>query len=1129
MRKPILSLMLLTACLLSALPSVAQEVIPLAGMWRFRLDPHNNGIQEPWFETRLPKEIRLPGSTDEAKLGLPNRAKPSLDGLYRPNICADPAWYQRDIEIPDAWRGKRVLLSLERVHWESWVWLDDRQIGVADSLISPQVFDFGTEVTPGKHTLTICVDNRPKFDLGGFVSILYEGTQTNWNGLIGSLELRAVDPVSIEDIQVYPDLDHKSVKVQVTIANVTGKPARGTIGLSVALKLASTCCRERPLWRSGSGESASSVPHGTPRRAFPTDETKPDGRAVADKSVAFSATEPQTVVSAELPLGDDMKPWDEFSPNLYELRASLSFNQQASQPPARAVTFGMRKLEIRGTQFVLNGRPILLRGTLECAIFPTTGYPPTDLASWQRIFRVIKSYGLNFMRFHSWCPPEAAFAAADLEGVYLQPEGPEANIHIDRHTRIGQFMEQELRRMVRCYGNHPSFCLMPLGNEHSGVGDTLAYWVDMLKREDPRHFYCSASAGQMTPNRQYTEGGPRGIHGPGTETDFRDAVVREGRPLMGHEIGQWTFFPNFDEMAKYRGVLEAKNFELVRDDLTRKHLVDLAPQFVQATGKQAVLLYKEEIEVLLRTPGYPGFSLLDMHDYPGQGTALIGPLDPFWDSKGFVTPEEHSRYCGPTVPLLRMKKRTFTVDETFSAEAEISHFGPHDLRGARPVWSVKDQQGKPVASGTLPTRDLATGTRAPLGRIEVPLAKAAAPAKLTVSVALADSPFANAWEIWVYPSPPLPPGEGRGEGVRGHGQGKGTVGNRENAGSHALSQSPLTITLPRMERGPQVGVLQMSRWDEATKSALAGGKRVLLFAAGGSPQYSLPGRFLPVFWSPVWFPTQKPNTMGILCDPKHPALARFPTESYSNWQWYDLLNHSQTLILDETPPGFRPIVEVIDNFARNHKLGVIFETRAGKGRLLVCGIDLPGLAGKQPAARQLFESLYAYASSEAFHPAAQIPAETLEKLLAPAVGTLMQKLGARVIHADSEAPDYEARNVLDGDPATIWHTPWGDGAKGFPHELVIELARPARLRGVKLLPRQDMSNGWIKGYEIYVSLDGKQWGKPAAEGEFSRGAELKTAGFGRAVEARFLKLVARSSLENRPYASLAELEVIPAE
>ena len=241
------------------------------------------------------------------------------------------------------------------------------------------------------------------------------------------------------------------------------------------------------------------------------------------------------------------------------------------------------------------------------------------------------------------------------------------------------------------------------------------------------------------------------MHGPRTDGDFRGEVARQDRPLMGHEIGQWTFFPNFDEIAKYTGVLQAKNFELVRDDLAKKHLLDLAPQFVQATGRQAVLLYKEEIEVLLRTPNYPGFSLLDLHDYPGQGTALIGPLDPFWDSKGFVTPEQHTRYCGPTVPLLRLKKRTFTSDETLTAEAEIAHFGPKDLAAAMPEWTSGTKRAPWSPTGRCRHGDIPTGKLSPLGQIEASLAKAAAPGKLTISLSLPGTPIANQWEIWVYP------------------------------------------------------------------------------------------------------------------------------------------------------------------------------------------------------------------------------------------------------------------------------------------------------------------------------------------------------------------------------------------
>ena len=1022
------------------------STVDLAGTWRFRLDPKHVGLEEKWFATRLPGEIRLPGTTDEAKLGLPNPAKPSLDGLYRPNIYAGPAWYQRDIEIPAEWKGKHVQLLLERVHWETRVWLDGREIGVQDSLIAPHLHDLG-DVAPGKHTLTICVDNSLKFNLGGFVSILYEGTQTNWNGIVGKIELRAVDAVSIEDVQVYPDVDRKLVRVKVTIRNETGHPVNGLVDVA---------CE----WRAEKEIDAQ------------------DG--------AFSAEGKRTVVSVELRL-DKLRPWDEFSPNLYHLYVCINDGtdkKDSSIDDSRSITFGMRKLEIRGTQFVLNDRPIFFRGTLECAIFPKTGYPSMDVPAWQRIFRILKSYGLNFMRFHSWCPPEAAFAAADIEGFYLQAEGPEANIHIDRHAPVGQFMQQELLRMVRTYGNHPSFCLMTLGNEHSGQGDTLDYWVQMLRNEDPRHFYSSASAGQETPARQYTEGGPRGVHGPRTDVDFGDAVSKQDRPLMGHEIGQWTFFPNFDEIPKYDGVLLAKNFDLVREDLRAKHLLDLAPQFFQATGRHAVLLYKEEIEVLRRTPGYPGFSLLDMHDYPGQGTSLIGPLDPFWDSKGFVTPEVHAQYCGPTSPLLRLKKRTFTTDETLTADVDISHFGPRDLTAAQPEWVVSDARGETVAQGNLSPRDIPTGRLTPLGRIEASLASAAAPGKLTVTVSIPGTPIKNAWEIWVYP--------------------------------------------PKVETAPPKGLVVSRAWNDEVKTTLAGGGRVLLFATARTSR-SLPGRFLPVFWSPVWFPTQVPNTMGILCDPKHPALAGFPTEFYSNWQWCELLDHSRSIILDDTPADFRPVVMVIDNFARNHKLGVVFEARVGTGRLLVCGIDLPGLADKQPAARQLLASLQRYAGSEAFQPRSELLVETLEGLFGPAANGQMEHLGAKVIEADSESPDYPASNVLDGEAETIWHTAWeGEQPPDFPHHLVIEFPKPLHLRGLRVLPRQDMSNGWIADYEVYVSNDLKNWGPAVKKGRFAAGGKWQVVKFARPVEGKYVKFVALSSFEKHAYASMAELEVMLA-
>ena len=1014
----------LVAALAWSVAGAQEPPVSLAGEWRLEIA----GTNAAAYARPLSGTIHLPGTMDDAGLGPRNTKPPKLDGPYRLYDYAGPAWYQRDIEIPPAWEGKRVTLFLERCRWVTTVWLDDKRIGAQDSLIAPHVFDFGVSVTPGKHRLTICVDNTVKLDLGPFVSALFGGTWGNMNGIVGRIELGATPPVWIDDVQVYPNVQTRSALLRVRIGNATGQGGRGAL-------------------------------------------------SVGAKSVdaAWDAKGGQAQVEADM---SNAKLWDEFSPNLSELTVKLGED-------VRTVRFGMREFAAKGTQFTMNARPVYLRGTLECSVWPLTGYPPTDVPAWQRIYRVMKSYGLNFIRFHSWCPPEAAFAAADIEGIMIQAEGPQANVEAGADPARDAFIEAEFKRMVDTYGNHPSFCTMTLGNEYGGKDALLTRWVDMLIQRDPRHLYSSASCAQTTANRQWTElADGRGIPSSGTQRDLRGVVASDKRPIVGHEIGQWMFFPDFKEMKKYTGVMAPKNFELIRDDLEKKHLLDLAPRYVQASGRFAVPLYKEEIEVLLRTPGYAGFSLLDLHDYPTQGTALVGPLDPFWDSKGFITPAAFRRFCGPTVPLLRMPKRTYTLDEPFEATADLAHYGPSDISEAQPVWTIKDQQGHEVASGKLPALNVPTGELTPLGAISASLAKAAAPARLTVTVALPGTEFANDWDIWVYPA--------------------------------------------NLDPKPPVDTVVSESWPSA-REALAQGKKVVFFAHSGSASQSLKGRFLPVFWSPVWFPSQKPNTMGLLCDPAHPLFARFPTDFHSDWQWYDLLERSRLFILDDTPPTYRPLLQVIDNFARNHKLGIVFEARVGTGKLLACGFDLPAMT-KDPAARQLLASLYAYAGSAAFKPTQQLSNDLLESLFVPTFANKLQALGA-TIRADSQEGDHPAINAMDGDSDTMWHTPWEGSAPGFPHELVVEFPNPARVAGLTCLPRRDGNhNGWIKDYAVHVSADGKEWGTPVAQGKFTEDDRLHTIKLGRPVETKFLKLTAVSSFDPaKPYASLAELSVITGE
>lgn len=1033
------------------------EVRSVAGAWQLRLDPGNAGIGQGWFAGGWPAPapgevgaIQLPGTTDEVKAGIPNPKPPSLDGLYRPVVYTGAAWYRREIDISAAWQGRRLTLLLERNHWETHVWLDDHDCGTQDSLITPHLHELGVQLAPGRHRLTIRVDNTLKLDLGRFAHINYEGTQTNWNGIIGRLELQAADPVAIDDVQIYPDLAGQRLKTRITINNLTGAAARGRLELTVTE-------------RAG-------------------------GQVVATGGADFAAEGRTSEASVEIPVGNKLHPWDEFSPVLYDLKVRLSTIGPATYADERRESFGWRDFGTKGTQFVLNGRPLFLRGNVDNAIFPLTAYPAMDVAAWRRIFGIIKSYGFNHVRFHSWCPPDAAFTAADELGLYLQPEAPQANVNTGQVPARDAFIAEEVRRILRTYGNHPSFCLLTPGNELRGSNVPLIALVDECRRIDPRHVYTSSTYGFgtnfFTANRQYTIlSRARGIRGEGTDRDARSVVAEDARPLISHEVGQHSVFPNLAEAAKYAGVLQPANFALVRADLAAKGLLPLAPEFFAATGQEHLLLYKEEIEVALRTPGLAGFQLLDLQDYPGQGTALVGTLDAFWDSKGLITPEAYRRFCNATVPLLRLKKRAYFADETLSATVDVAHFGPADLVDAHPVWSVKDAQGHLLASGLLASRTIPTGTLTPLGGFELPLGKMPAPAKLTVTVSLQGTPYANDWGIWVYPP-----------------------------------SAPVT---------PPADLVIASKYDQSVVSALAAGKKVLLYGGFGYAGWKK-GSFKPVFWSPVWFKSE-PGTMGILCDPQHPALREFPTEFHTNWQWWDLLNHSGALVLNDAPAGLEPIVRVIDNFARNDRLAAIFEARVGPGRLLVSMINLTDDLGQRPAAQQLLKSLYGYLESPAFQPKTDLSAEVLARIFRPAEQGLMQKMGARVVHVDSEAGGRSGSRVLDGNPDTFWQTPWGAGAPGFPHEIVIEFPTLTVAKGVRILPTQDANaEGRIKDYAIYTSRDGQDWGQPIARGTWAADQNARVVNFREPIELKAIRLVALNGIdESNPSASVAEIEIIP--
>ena len=1056
-------LAMLAAALMGLRPEIlrAESAKPqsLAGEWQFQLDPQDTGLKERWFGRALEQRLQLPGALQSQGFGeditpdtrwtanvnerswwtAPKYAPYRQPGNIKIPFWLQPdkhyvgaAWYQRKIEVPADWQGRRVALRLERPHWETRVWVDDREIGTQNSLSTPHLYDLGTRLAPGQHVLTIRVDNRLIVDVGVWAHSVSDHTQGNWNGLAGTLELFATSPVWIEDAQVFPDVKRKSARLVVTIGNDTGKPGKGTL-------------------------------------------------QVGDRASAVEWRETGGAIEQEIALGPDAQLWDEFNPALQRLTLKLSGDQADDQ---RTVTFGLREIATQGRQFVLNGRKTFLRATLECCIFPRTGYPPTDVEAWKRIIRICREHGLNHIRFHSWCPPEAAFIAADELGFYYQVECA-AWTSVGDGKPIDRWLYEEGERITRAYGNHPSFLLMPYGNEPGGAkqNEYLAKWVNYWKGRDTRRLYTSASGWpSISENQYHVTPAPRGPGG-WIGKDYRASIKDLTAPVVVHEMAQWCVYPNFDEIAKYTGPLKAKNFEIFRASLAAHGMLDQWRDFLRASGRLQTLCYKEEIEAALRTPGVSGIQLLDLHDFPGQGTALIGLLDAFWDQKGYVKPEEVRRFFNTTVPLTRMAKRVWTTGETFAAEAELAHFGAAPLENSTAYWKLVDSSSRTVAHGEWAPKTMPVDAGIPLGRITIDLSRLAAPQQYRLVVGLEGAPFENDWNIWVYPAAP------------------------------ARAEIP--------------GIVVATALDEPTLAKLEAGEKVLLLPSRISSPHPK-GSFTPVFWNRQWFPQQSCETLGLLCDPRHSALQAFPTSFYSDWQWEDIVSHSRGLILDSLPPKLRPIVQIIDDWNSNRKLGLVFECRAGKGALLVCSADLSRNLDQRPAARQLRASLLEYMNSPAFKPEVLVSEGQLTELFQSTGPSTLANLDAQVVRADSEdrANGNTADKAIDGNPDTFWHTPWANPVPPFPHELVIDMTRELDLTGFRYLPRQDMQNGWFARYEFYVSADGKSWGKPAAKGEFPADDKEKVIKFSQPQRGRFIRLVALDGLRNNPWAAIAELDVM---
>ena len=938
--------LLLTAGFYSActrqLPPDTRSRIPLEGNWGLQLDTAGAGIAPDWLTKSCTDSLFLPGTTDMGKKGTYNTDMTLTTSLSREYVFEGKALYTKQVDIPEEWDGTSVRLVMERTK-PTTIWIDGKEVGANNDISTAQQYDLSSYLFPGTHTVAILVDNGKQAvpeKVYGSSHAYSASTQTNWNGIIGDFYLESVPLCGIDDIQLYPDVAKKVVTARVTLRNPDKGVGKGILSFYAE------------AWNTDKQ-------HKTPVQTIEVDWTKPEQEF-------------------ELALGDKALLWSEFTPALYRLSVSLKTDQSVDTEQA---TFGLRDFKAKGRQFTMNGKVTFLRGKHDACVFPLIAHTAMDVETWRHYFQVAKQYGINHYRFHSWCPPEACFEAADIEGIYLQPELPVwGNIDID-DTELCDYLLKEGRNLHRAYSNHASFVMFGLGNEMSGE-EGLAMLIQTFKKEDNRHIYASGSnnylgfKGKQADEDYFTtcrvgreddkqfntharasfsfadayDGGYLNHTYPNSEMDFSSANALCDVPIISHETGQFQVYPNYEEIKKYTGVLKPRNFEIFKKRLEEAGMIDQAHDFMMASGKWSALLYRADIEMNLRTPEWGGFQLLDLQDYPGQGSAYVGILDAFMESKGLIAPEEWRHFCSEVVPLFCTEKFCWTNDEALTGEVEIANYSESDLNSKQLSWTLTDSKQQVLDKGVLPLQ-VKQGELAKVGTLKPAIASVRKAEKVTLALSIDGTPYRNDYSLWIYPA-------------------------------------------ADKEVAPSEDICVTDDLDAHLKYLTEGGKVLWFPSKDKHKDQTVGGLCQTDYWNYRMFRTicenldrpVSPGTLGILTDPGHPALADFPTEFHTNWQWFPIIKQSYPMILDRLSDDYRPIVQVIDNVERNHKLGLLFEFKVGNGKLLVCMSDLKAVQDK-PEARQFYRSILEYMESSAFAPSYSLSAKDLQDLFTAKVKT----------------------------------------------------------------------------------------------------------------------------------------------
>ncbi len=972
------------------------QSLSLAGIWQFRLDTEKQGLKEHYENIPYTDTITLPNTVSMAKKGTPD-AKRETGYLTDPYHMEGYTWYRKEITLPfrnvEDLHGLHFQLHMERTRI-SHVWVDGTYVGTFDSFMAPHIYDLTPYIHALSFTLTIMISNTDYKIPGGHMTS--PDTQTNWNGILGEICLSWNQGIRLSHPSAVSDLTDHALALTLPVINDTKQAA--DLKISVSARLI-TRNMEVLTEESASPSDPSARPASlTSMAAYSTAEDDLLNKLCTIKAELPTLIQP-VLIPAEgdtLHISYDISShealWSEYHPDLYAVTVEL-LNTDSMVIFRKTFFTGQRSFTAENGAFMINGHRTFLRGKHDGMVFPYTGFAPMNVEGWLIVMQTAKEYGINHYRFHTCCPPEAAFLAADLLGIYMQPElpfwgnfyGPEDE---EYPKEAQEFLREEGFRMLSEFSSHPSYCMMSMGNELWGnpsaindlMGDYKAYRPHILYTQGSNNFQWTPN---IQPNDDFFSGvrftidrqirgsyamcdqplGHVQVDRPGTRYDYEEAIhpsyaskasamsedgtieIQYGTgvkrvklteiqeelnptiPVISHEVGQYCTYPDYNEIPKYTGVLKARNFEVFKERLADKHLDHLAEEYFKNSGALAATCYKDEIETAMRTPSLAGYQLLDIQDFPGQGTALVGILDAFMDNKGIINKTDWREFCSDAVLQAEFDSYIIQGVQDFSFTVSLAYYREEALTDTELSVTLRsDKTGACVTVIHEPCPAINEAGRHVLGTYTIQLPEDAkkAPDKWTLTLTLKHTDIHNHYTLWSYP-----------------------VNNSQ------------TIT----------GLPAIAYSMEEAKKLTKEHKKVLLFLSEEDNPDSIQGTYCTDFWCYPMFKSISESigkeiptgTLGLLIQKDHPALADFPCETYTTPQWYSIVNASRSTILDDTE--IRPIVQTIDNFERNHRLGLLYELPVPESDaiLLVCTSDLPKLIEQGIIeAGQLYSSLVNY-------------------------------------------------------------------------------------------------------------------------------------------------------------------------